>query len=259
MWLLVLATFASVGVWAADITVHDRFGTHSSYGVDPRPGIDESGSVSPGAIVGPTWDLRGLAFEPATSTLTSIGGFNPLTSNLGFRIGDIFIDMNGDAGIVSRPAVDGYFPRPNPGFEYVIHLGAVQGNALQYDIYQLDAGSMVETGYYHQFGLADPWALLPSGETLLDSGIAPVTTMSSADVFNQFGVDVGNNGLNYLIGFDLPFLAGQNFEVYQTIQCLNDSIQGSYNVVPESGTMVAGFGVLGVIALAVRRRKLGTS
>ncbi len=255
VWFTILAIFACIDIQAVDITVRDRFSTHSYYGVDPRAGVDESGSVSPGAVANATWDLRALTFDPSTTKITSIGGFNPLTVNQGFRIGDIFIDLNGDVGQVGRPAVNGYFSRPNPGFEYVIHLGPVQGGGVEYDIYELDAGSMVETGYYHQFGLADPWAFLPNGEKLIGSGVSPVSTLSSLDVLSQYGADVGNNGLNYLLGFNVPALAGRDFEAYQTLQCLNDSIQGGYKVSESGNTFLLGsFGIIGVLSFMRRCR-----
>lgn len=252
VWCMLLVVFANITVRAVDITIHDRFVSHSYYGSDPRVGVDEAGSVSPGAIANATWDLRALAFDPSTARITSIGGFNPLTVNQGFRMGDIFIDLDDDVGYVGRPATDGYYTRPNPGFEYAIHLGAVQGGGVQYGIFELEDGSLVQTGYYHQFGAADPWAFLPNGEKLISSGVAPVSVLSSLDVLSNYGADVGNIGLNYVLSFSLPALTGKDFEAYQTLECLNDSMQGRYTV-PESGNTLL-LGSVGVGALFCMRR-----
>ena len=258
-----------------DVTVNDG-GPNSFYGYDPRPGIGESGEVSANCVANPSWDLRAILWNEKASTLTFISGFDPLTTNDGFKIGDVFFDTNNAMTFPSRPvAADGYYIYKNPGAELCLDITGAIGSSLTWDFKKLAADSQVQSSWYNQNGLSDPWALVStSKDTLLYSGTSEVTRMTDAQIKAAFNVDIGNNGgMNSIWSFELDtsVLTDQQQQSvsaagslmtgvtgYWTEQCGNDQakFQLPASAVPEPGSLAATACFLGS-ALAIRFRPRG--
>ena len=253
------------GAWAGyvDITVTDG-GPSSYYGSDPRPGIGESGQVAANCVADPTWDLRAMAFDINTNSLMVVSGFNPLTKNDNFGIGDILVDTNNSYTVPSRPSSgDGYLTYSNSaaGYEYAVKLIDPSSGHLNYNVVSLGGASLLMSGYYAQNAVSDPAKLIPSGaDTILSSGAFTLTTKTDAQVFADLGLNIGTNGgTNYVFTFDLSAASLANGATFRlTTECGNDLLVGqlapSASAVPETSTWVMGFLALGAAGLLIRRR-----
>ena len=82
----------SGGAMADNITIYD--GNSSSE--TGWYGTQEDQEVEPGMQTGQYWDLEGFFLDG--SMLSMVGGFNFKTGRDGYTSGDIFIDIDGDAG-----------------------------------------------------------------------------------------------------------------------------------------------------------------
>lgn len=260
-----LAVFA-INAQAAyvDITAVDG-SPSSNYGSDPRAGIGESGEVEANCVANATWDLRAIAFDVNTNQLMIVSGFNPLTTNDGIAMGDIFVDVNNSFTVPNRPSnSNGYFTYFNSsvGYEYAVNIGSASGNTLGYNIVALSGGSTLQSGGYAQNAISDPATLIASAaDTILASGVSTVTTKTDAQVLADLGINVGHNGgTNYIFTFDLSAASlanGATFRLTET--CGNDLLVGqlaaapSVTAVPEASTWVMGFLALGAVGFMVRR------
>jgi len=246
-----------------DITVNDG-GASANYGTDPRPGINESGSVSANCIANASWDLRAMAFDVNTNKLMVVSGFNPQALNDGVSIGDIFVDTNNSYSVPSRPngVGDGYFNYTNStaGYEYAIHLIDPATGNLSYNIAALSGASILQSTSYTQNALSDPAKLIASGaDTIVSSGLFNLTTMTDAQVISGLGINIGTNGgTNYVFTFDLSGMSLINGATFRlTTTCGNDLLVGQLAAgvaaVPETSTWVMGFLALGAVVFMVRR------
>ena len=246
-----------------DITVDDG-GPKSYYGTDPRPGINESGSVSANCVTNASWDLRAIAFDVNTNKLMVVSGFNPQALNDGISIGDVFVDTNGSYTVPSRPngVGDGYFTYTNSaaGYEYAIHLIDPATGNLSYNIAALSGASILQSTGYTQNALSDPAKLIASGaDTILSSGLFNLTTKTDAQVLSDLGINIGTNGgTNYVFSFDLTGVSLANGATFRlTTTCGNDLLVGQLAAgvaaVPETSTWVMGFLALGAVVFMVRR------
>ena len=245
-----------------DITVND-WGPSSNYGTDPRPGINESGSVSANCVADASWDLRAIAFDVNTNKLMVVSGFNPLALNEGIGIGDIFIDTNKSYTVPSRPSNvgDGYFTYANSaaGYEYAVHLIDPATGNLSYNIAALSGASILQSTGYTQNALSDPAKLIASGaDTILSSGLFDLTTKTDARVLSDIGINIGTNGgTNYVFTFDLSGASLANGATFRlTTTCGNDLLVGQLAAgvagVPETSTWIMGLLALGAVVFMVR-------
>jgi hypothetical protein len=256
-------TTLSVHAGYVDITVNDG-GPKATYGTDPRPGINESGSVSANCVADASWDLRAFAFDINANKLMVVSGFNPLALNDNVSIGDIFIDTNGSYTVPSRPnnVGNGYFNYTNSsaGYEYAVHLIDPATGNLSYNIAALSGASILQSTGYVQNALSDPAKLIASGaDTVLSSGLFNLTTKTDAQVLTDLGINIGTNGgTNYVFTFDLSSVSLYNGATFRlTTGCGNDLLVGQLApgvaAVPETSTWVMGFLALGVVGFMVRR------
>ncbi len=251
-----------------DITINDN--TPSSYyGNDPRIGVRESGEVSANSIADSSWDLRAMMFDVDTNHLLLVSGFNPLTTNDGYSIGDIFIDTNGSSSYTSRPNnEDGYFNYQNPGFEGCINITGCVDGLLTYSLTTLATNSIVQSSFVSKNSASDPWKLVESGsDTVISTGTSSVELMSDNKIKRILGIDIGKNGGdNYVYWFDLsPIMTSITPTTFSTVtfsqteSCGNDLIVGSYTnpgmtVVPELKSSVSSLVILIAGLLGVRNR-----
>jgi len=249
-----------------DITVND--GSSSAiYGADPRSGINESGETEANTIANSSWDFRAIAFNVNTNTLTIVSGFNPLTTNDGFAIGDVFIDINNSFTVPSRPnPANGYHSYLNSlaGFEYAVNITGNSGGSLTYNVVGLSGSSTLMTGFYGQNAISDPASLLasPADTIIAAGGLAAVSTKTDAQVFTDLGINIGTNGgINYIFSFDLTPIAGSfigNGATFRlTQECGNDLLVGRLapeTVIPEPNTFAL-MAVAGTVFVTFRRRR----
>lgn len=251
---------AVLGVWQANaiplgtqITIPD--GLSSSKFPWWSGGEDNEGE--PGAYTGnQTWDLEGVFISG--NRLTTVGGYSfrnytsysvGAGSLVGDRApGDIFIDLNGDAGSSVLPAY---------GYDYVLDLDF---NSLTYSVYQLtDASKILMPRVVKASG---PW-LYDGGGTLIN-GYDHVAMslyqdfLLDSDVAGLKGTYSPGSPAAYMyhsaFAVDLDFLSpGQEFIYHFTMGCGNDLLVAEGRTVPEA-VSTCGLLALGVVALALARR-----
>jgi hypothetical protein len=247
-----------------DITVSDGLiGKHYGSGTDPQ-GIGESGYVTVPAVASADWDLRASAFDGGTNQLTVVSGFNPLTKNNGFGLGDIFIDTN-NAFTIPAPlssTLNSAF-----GFEYAIDLinpwSPSTPNTISYQILSLAANTQFTLPAYGnthpELAKGAPVLVSNLGSgSVLSPGVltSTVTTMTDAQVLANLGLNIGNNGgTNYIFSFFLPDGLTDNGATFRlTQECGNDLMVGHVAAVPETSTWVMGFLAVGAVFYVARRR-----
>ena len=264
--LLLCLSFAKAAM--IDITINDN--TPSAYyGDDPRIGVRESGEVSANSTANSSWDLRAMMFDVDTNHLLLVSGFNPLTTNGGYSIGDIFIDTNGSASSTSRPNnKNGYFNYQNPGFEGCINITGCVDGFLTYSLTTLATNSIVQSSYVSNNSASGPWKLVESNfDTVISTETSSVESMSDDKIRRILGIDIGKNGGdNYVYCFDLsPIMTSFTPPTFSTIifsqteSCGNDFIVGSYTtpgspIVPELKSSVSSLILLMAGLLGVRNR-----
>lgn len=247
-----------------DITVNDGvIGNHYGSGTDPR-GIGEAGYVSTPAIASSDWDLRAFAYDGGTNQLTVVSGFNPLTKNGGWGLGDIFIDTN-NAFTIPAPlssTLNSAF-----GFEYAIDLinpwNPSVPDTISYQVVSLALDTQFQLpSYGNQYpelakGAPALVSNLGSG-SVLSPGVltTTVSTMTDAEVLANLGLNIGTNGgTNYVFSFFLPGGLTDNGATFRlTQECGNDLMVGHVAAVPETSTWVMGFLAVGAVFFVIRRR-----
>ncbi len=215
-------------------------------------GKNEDNEVEPDCDDGQEWDLE--RFFLKNSELQVVGGFDFKNGHDGFEIGDIFLDLDGDhsAHGVST-SNEGYFDilGSNMGYDYVIHLD-INGNTYSvYDI-QDESALKLSSVYYSNTGNANsnPFRYIAGGNYVTMGNFSYLAGLSSSDVGNLLG------DTHYaMTGFDLSFIAGQNFIAHLTLGCGNDNLMGKGTVpVPEPTTLILlGSGLIGIASLDIKR------
>jgi hypothetical protein len=224
------ATIALIGssiVSADNITIWDGRG-YTGSGVG-----GEDNETEPGMINDQSWDLE--AFTLNGNNLGIVAGFDLKDGhpNSTIILGDIFIDINGDAQYGSstpNPSID------NLGYEYAVKLNF---NTKTYNVYALNSNSNLTSTYYYNSPESDPLALTLNGESIASSGIFTYT-------------DFGYTTHNSINGINLSFLAsGTTFTSHVTMTCGNDNMmgRGTTTSVPEPSSI--GFLLLGLSLLGV--------
>jgi hypothetical protein len=253
--MISMSMLLSAAVTVVDITINSGH-PGLRYGNDPRPTINASGWVNPNCVASNEWDLKFLAYDYSTNQLILGSGFNQLAGKDGIILGDILFDTNGILTSPSRPVnADGNYKYTNPGFEFCIDIksSSVANSTLTFDLIGMYSNSIVQSGSLNQNSIADPATIVRSdADKFLGTGIAEVKIMSDAQIRSLLGINVGDNGKNYVSFFDLPanFLPpNTTVRVKETLTCLNDDVWGRFltpvfpesdiSVVPEPGNCLA--------------------
>jgi hypothetical protein len=236
--------------------------------------VQALGYVNYNCVPDKSWDLEAFGYNANTgvtngATLTYVGGFNPLTTNEGYSLGDIFLSTSAVTGPTGIPSSDGAVPYTNPGYQYAIHITSISGTTLNYSIYQLSGSTQLTSVYFAQNSDSNPYALAnytsANGVNDVYDGTATVSADSNGQVdtllheglFYGATADSGETD-NYVATFTIGSLDLSGFDAYLTEQCGNDELSGSTfsttTVVTTPEPASVWLGVVALLAIfAVRR------
>ncbi len=258
LMLIVFLAPSVFGSYGTNITIFDGMKGYSS---NPTNNAwwntnNEDQEVEPYNDTGQRWDLEGFFLNG--TNLSVISGFNLKNGYGSYKIGDIFIDTNGQPNYgypgTGHTAADGIQQYANVwGYNYAITLDF---NTNSYMIYEINNQTMLDSVYLAQNKGANPWKLVSTDG--LSSESTGSFTYSSGLTNNDTGfLGDGLTGSHYaLSNIDISSSTGHGTGAYYHIteQCGNDSLMGNTPKVPEAGTMLL-FGT-GLLALAGFRRFL---
>ncbi len=216
-------------------------------------GKNEDQEVEPFCVNDQSWDLEGFFLNG--SELQMVGGFDFNSSNEGFEIGDIFLDIDGDIGTSETYDEGINSVKDNFGYEYVLDLNFSDSS---YVVYELNNDSYNYTVYYQSWNNhqgvnshSNPYRYDSGGNQKAVGTFQYISNLSDSDV-GFYG------GTHYaLVGFDLGFLNGQEFTAHLTMGCGNDNLMGQGTApVPEPATVILmGIGLIGVAGFGRKKIK----
>ena len=251
---IVALAFGTASAHALNLTISDNnIGTGSGFSGGPRGQGLEDNEAEAGMVQSQAWDLE--AFTLNGSKLKVYSGFNLLGGEQGYALGDIFIDVNGNAKYGA--AAGGLSSNADLKYDYVIHFNNRSGQTIGtgYEVFSLTENSSVSLTQVgvpqNQSGGSNPFSYV-SGGTSIGTGTFGVSTVSG-DITLEDGTTV-TGGNHYIGEVDLGFLAGTTTDVlfHLALGCGNDNLigktSGGFDQVPDVGStlMLMGFGMSGL-------------
>ncbi len=249
--LLFLLTISPTNIMALElgtnITVYDG----SSSSIDRWWGAREDDEVEPGCEGSQSWDLEG--FFLGESGLNVVGGFDFENGNGDFEIGDIFIDTDGifDPYAYTMAGNGNVDVANNFGYEYVLDLDM---NNHTYKVYDISKGATTSTVYFKINQHSNAFRYVSGGEEVGGGSFNYWSGLRSEEVNGLSGAE------HYaMTGFDLGFIAGQDFTAHLTLGCGNDNLMGHGTApVPEPATLfLMGSGLIALGGFGKRKMKKG--
>lgn len=230
---------------ADNITIYDEDGYLGS-GVGR-----EDNETEPNMINNQNWDLEAFTLEG--NELGIVGGFDLRDGyNYGgylYELGDIFIDINGDAQYgtgAHRRQLDPF--RENLGYDYAIKLTYTGDEGGTYNVYDLTVASVLTSVIVDKnIPESNPYTLTVTNE---------LSVWNGAFSYTDFNTDenlVDGYASNAITGIDLGFLGDATFIAHTTMDCGNDNLmgRGTTTAVPEPssiGMLLVGMSLLSLVA-----------
>jgi len=223
--------------------------------------------VEPGMQQDYRWDLQAFSYDYNSRNLSILSGFNQKDGYGNMRLGDLFIDIDGNA--VSHP--DGYnydHYEHNSAvykYDYVVKLDIVNKEYNVYDLRNTTADWVENVIYWnnsHNYNAAsDPWRYdladsRNSAYKWVTKGTLAYSEVNDATADALAELDVGSGYKHYvstLNNFSWLNPFGDK-KLHITMECGNDNMSGVITSVPDGGAtiLLLGFGMSG---LALIRRK----
>lgn len=202
---------------------------------------NEDNDTEPGTIKSDAWDLEALGYSASTKKLDVIGTYNfaagETANGKTYHAGAIFIGTGSS------------LPGPNNwSYAYVLNF-----NNNTYSLY--DTFSIVLPT---DIAASTPWTITPSAGPIATGSFGYLTGLSNPDGFDLTVMNPANANSHNMISLtlgDLPSDVLSEFYVHTTLECGNDTLNGYYKSVPDSG-MTLGLLGMGLSGLALIRRKL---
>lgn len=233
-----------------EITVFDGWNQYATgwYGAQEDNEVDYRASTGQG------WDLEAMYLSG--DTLSLVGGFNFASGFGGYRSGDIFIDINGDANV---PA-DVSKPTSPQGYDYVLDMNWA---SMTYNVFDLSPTSEIEpVGPSIRQG-ANPFryrsgsgtaTLLPGGAGAGVADYEHVTSVGTLEGDSHYVLQVNLSDVTALWGIldtDGNGAVDGDIGFHFTIECGNDILNGKAPAVADGGATIVLLGValMGVGAL----------
>lgn len=234
-----------------NITIWDE-----AYGPGPNGNTQlEDQETDYEATFGQQWDMEAFMYDGG-SQIAMVGGFNMDDGFGGFRSGDIFIDLDGDATIpASYPTLDATY-----GYEYVLDVN--WATTQTYKVIDLTSGGPVVlsvSAFASQHG-ADPVRYVSGGTTLAGTGnlyysegYSDAQTGFTGGSHNVALFDLSEvGGLWSSISSGGSIKSGVTFHFTQ--ECGNDILVG-HVAVPDGGLTVGLMG-MALVGLGLVSRKI---
>jgi hypothetical protein len=252
---LVLPALFIPQAFGGNITVYDgiKYGSEGTwYNRGETPG--EYQEVEPGCVATSPWDLSG--FSTSGKNLYTIGTYNFVTGQEGWKSGDIFLSTQGIPlhGIPNDGTGSGNAIVKNSfGYNYVLDMDWEHGT---FNVIRLNADSQVSTIWYSINQESNPYRYVSGGEVIGSGTFIATANVTAAALLGTYGVIGGNN--SYVIETDLSSFWGgdgvNGFDLWAhfTQGCGNDNLMGHNigTVVPIPGSvLLLGTGLLGLVAL----------
>jgi hypothetical protein len=226
---------------AVNITIDDKMAGGNNFPSGPsrigQGGEDQE--TEPGTVANQSWDLE--AFTLNGTKLSVYSGFNLLGGNDPYALGDIFIDIDGNAkwGESSSATGNGTYK-----YDYVIAFSERNGQSIGTGAYKVYSLNEADTVQFAGVGISANDESNPfryrSGGTEVGSGTMMVTTPGSADITLEDGTKV-TGGTHYVGEVDVGFLNTlEGVLFHTTLGCGNDNLIGR---VPDGGSALSLFGM----------------
>jgi len=201
----------------------------------------EDNDTEPGTIKSDAWDLEAFGYTAATKKLDVIGTYNFATGATAngktYHAGAIFIGTGSS------------LPGPHDwSYAYVLNF-----NNHTYSLY--NSFSIVLPT---DIPASSPWTITSSSNPVATGSFDYLTGLANPDGFGLTVMNPSYANQHNMISLslaDLPSEVLSDFYVHTTMECGNDSLNGKYTSVPDSG-MTLGLLSMGMTGLALIRRKL---
>jgi hypothetical protein len=261
---LLVGVPSEVQAGSINITIND--GLSPAVGPATGKGLNRGGEdqeVEPGNTWNQAWELEGFFYNPATRTLSMVGGFNFKTgfSDGGdtYLSGHIFIDVDGVPRYGSNATDNGIYAggyqkiKNTYGYDYALIMNF---GKKTYDVYKITADSFLKGVDLSRNDQANPFQLAKKNGQYTGELVGTGTLLFTKNLSDaQTGFSGGSHYQVDLEGLSQSINLSDAY-FHFTMGCGNDSLMGHYQVVPIPGSwLLLGSGLVGLWGFRRRFRR----